>query len=421
MNTSRSIRPKSTFAPQPEKPRLFRRDFTLVVIGQIISLFGNAVLRFALPLHLLRETGSSALFGAVTACSFVPMVVFSLLGGVIADRVNKRNIMVLLDACTALLIAVFYLALGRVPLVPLMSAALMLLYGIAGAYQPRALLRGNAVINMVGTLSGLLGPVAGGVLFGAFGLRPILILSAVCFALSAVMEVFIRIPHTRRRKSAGLLAAAAGDLRESFRFISAEKPAFLSVILLLALFNLVLSAALVVGIPVLVVQSLGLSDADLGLTQGAMGLGGLAGGLLAGNAGERLRLRSGSALLSGCALAVLAMGLALLPGVPARAGFWVITAMSFLAMAAATVFTVALLTAVQQQTPERLLGKVTASVLAVSNCAQPVGQALYGLLFDALAGAPWLVLFLAAMLALAVALGSRSVFARMEAESGHAR
>ena len=152
-----------------------------------------------------------------------------------------------------------------------------------------------------------------------------------------------------------------------------------------------------------------------------MGLGGLAGGLLAGNAGERLRLRSGSALLSGCALAVLAMGLALLPGVPARAGFWVITAMSFLAMAAATVFTVALLTAVQQQTPERLLGKVTASVLAVSNCAQPVGQALYGLLFDALAGAPWLVLFLAAVLALAVALGSRSVFARMEAESGHAR
>ena len=165
MNTSRSIRPKSTFAPQPEKPRLFRRDFTLVVIGQIISLFGNAVLRFALPLHLLRETGSSALFGAVTACSFVPMVVFSLLGGVIADRVNKRNIMVLLDACTALLIAVFYLALGRVPLVPLMSAALMLLYGIAGAYQPavqasipllagpRVLLRGNAVIKVMPALN----------------------------------------------------------------------------------------------------------------------------------------------------------------------------------------------------------------------------------------------------------------------------
>ena len=62
--------------------KLFGRDFTLVVVGQIISLFGNAILRFALPLYLLRETGSSTLFGVVTACSFAPMVILSMVGGV---------------------------------------------------------------------------------------------------------------------------------------------------------------------------------------------------------------------------------------------------------------------------------------------------------------------------------------------------
>ena len=77
--------------------KLFKRDFTMVVIGQIISLFGSAILRFALPLYLLRETDSSSLFGAVTACAFIPMVFCSLFGGVIADRKNKRNIMVTLD------------------------------------------------------------------------------------------------------------------------------------------------------------------------------------------------------------------------------------------------------------------------------------------------------------------------------------
>ena len=41
------------------KDKLFTRDFSLVVIGQIISLFGNSILRFALPLYLLNETGSS--------------------------------------------------------------------------------------------------------------------------------------------------------------------------------------------------------------------------------------------------------------------------------------------------------------------------------------------------------------------------
>ena len=52
--------------------KLFSKDFTLVVIGQIISLFGNATIRFALPLYLLNLTGSSALYGTVTACAFTP-------------------------------------------------------------------------------------------------------------------------------------------------------------------------------------------------------------------------------------------------------------------------------------------------------------------------------------------------------------
>ena len=63
------------------KAKLFRRDFTLVAIGQIVSLFGNAILRFALPLYLLRQTGSAALFGLVSACSFLPMIALSFLGG----------------------------------------------------------------------------------------------------------------------------------------------------------------------------------------------------------------------------------------------------------------------------------------------------------------------------------------------------
>lgn len=77
--------------------KLFSKDFTLVVVGQIISLFGNAAVRFALPLYLLNQTGSPALYGTVTACAIIPAVLLSPIGGIAADRVNKRNIMVLLD------------------------------------------------------------------------------------------------------------------------------------------------------------------------------------------------------------------------------------------------------------------------------------------------------------------------------------
>lgn len=205
--------------------KLFKRDFTMVVIGQIISLFRNAILRFALPLYLLRETDSSLLFGAVTACSFIPMIVFSLLGGVIANRKNKRNIMVTLDFTTAAIIALFYLALGKVPFLPLMITVLMILYGISGAYQPavqasiplltnkETLMKGNAVINMVSTLSGLLGPIIGGVLFGSFGILHILFIGIGCFVFSAIMEIFIHIPYEKSADYKSFFKAAGSDLR----------------------------------------------------------------------------------------------------------------------------------------------------------------------------------------------------------------
>lgn len=60
--------------------RLFSRDFTLMILGQIISLFGNAILRFALSLYVLDTTGSAAAFGGILAVSMVPTILCSPLG-----------------------------------------------------------------------------------------------------------------------------------------------------------------------------------------------------------------------------------------------------------------------------------------------------------------------------------------------------
>ena len=403
----------------------FGRDFILVVIGQIISLFGNAILRFALPLYLLRQTGSSELFGVVTACSFLPMIVLSLMGGVLADRVNKRNIMVALDFTTAALVLLFYLGLGELPTVPIMILFLMMLYGISGTYQPAVqasipilvagdkLMVANAIINQVSTLSGLLGPVIGGLLFGTWGITPILMVSAGCFAVSAIMEIFIHIPHQRRPRTVGVLAVVRDDLVESFRFVREKRPIFFSVVAIVAAFNLVLSAMMVVGMPILIVQVLQLSDSMLGYAQGIMALGGLAGGLLMAVVAKKLTMRTAHRLLIICALSVGVIGLALLMDLPVMATYAVITGMSFVAMAVSTLFSVQMLTVVQQQTPPALVGKIMAVMIAISMCAQPVGQAIYGVLFGAAVHSSWAVLLGAAVVSAVIALLSKNTFARL--------
>ena len=413
-----------------KKQILFQKDFTLVVIGQIISLFGNAILRFALPLYLLRETGSPSLFGAVTACSFIPMIIFSLFGGVLADRVNKRNIMVILDFGTAAIIAVFYLIHGILPIVPIMIVCLMLLYSISGAYQPAVqasipalleneqIMRGNAVINMVNTLASLLGPIIGGILFGAWGLVPILLVSTACFLSSAVMEIFIHIPFKKRKSEKSMASIVLDDLKESGRYIKNEKPEFVPVIVILALFNLIFSSVMIVGIPIMVVNILQMSDISLGITQGALGLGGLAGGLLGGIIGGRLKLKNGYLLLAGCSVSALVMGIGLFSFVPPLVGYWLITGMSFAAMALSTMFTIQMCSMVQQQTPSHLIGQIMALIMAVANCAAPAGQAMYGLLFDVCSMVPWAIMLGAAVVSIGISLYSKKVFFKLESANG---
>ena len=173
--------------------KLFSKDFILVVIGQIISLFGNAAIRFALPLYLLNLTGSSALYGTVTACAFLPAILLSPIGGVAADRVNKRNVMVILDFFTAAVILVFSLLRNGENIVLLLTVTLMLLYGIAGAYQPSVqasipvlvhqdnYMAANSIINIISSFASLIGPVLGGILYSAYGLESILWVCMVCF------------------------------------------------------------------------------------------------------------------------------------------------------------------------------------------------------------------------------------------------
>ena len=237
--------------------KITSKNFILVVIGQIISLFGNAILRFALPLYLLQETGSAALFGLISACSFIPMIVLSPIGGIIADRVNKRNIMVALDYSTAGVTLALTLLLGHMNIVVLLLVSMVFLYGIQGAYQPTVqasipalvpedkLMTGNAIINMINSLSSLLGPILGGILFAFHGLTPILVVSILCFIFSATMELFIKIPFTKLQSNGNVIKIGLADFKESFPFIKVEQPNVWKVSLVVASINLFISALII--------------------------------------------------------------------------------------------------------------------------------------------------------------------------------
>ena len=406
------------------------RNFIMVVIGQIISLFGNAILRFALPLYLLNETNSAALFGIVSACAFIPMIVLGPVGGIIADRVNKRNIMVILDFSTAALVLWIIVLLGKVNLVVLLFTALFLLYGIQGAYQPAVqasipillpgeqIMQGNAVINLVSSFSGLIGPVLGGALFGFFGIMSILYVSAVCFLVSAVMEIFIRIPYEKRVAKGNIFAIGFADLKESFHYMAHEQPVILKFSILIAATNLILSALMIIGLPVIVTQMLGFESETAnrlyGYAEGVMALGSLCGGMGAGMLAGKLKVKNGYLILLYDALTLIPIGLALMLPLPQMFSYGIIMASCFIMMFLATLFSVQIMSYLQMVVPECLLGKVISCAMCIGMCASPLGQAIYGGLFQTMQNVVYIVFFAAAAITVFIAFIMKKEYVKLE-------
>ncbi len=412
--------------------KLFSKDFTLVVIGQIVSLFGNAAIRFALPLYLLNLTGSSALYGTVTAFAFIPAILLSPIGGIVADRVNKRNIMVILDFFTSVVILAFLLLMNEVNIILLLTVTLSFLYGIAGAYQPSVqasipaltnqnnFMAANSIINVISSFASLTGPVLGGILYSAYGLKPVLWICMVCFIMSAVMEIFIQIPFQKQTSGGGILKTARTDFAESIRFIRKEKPVIGKAVLVICGINLFLASMIIVALPYLVTEVLNLDASQAnrlyGFAEGALAAGGLAGGIGAGVFANKLAIYKSGNLVIACAVCVFPISISLILLSSAIINYMAITVCCFAIMVCSTIFTVQMMSFIQTETPQNLIGKVIAVILTVSMCAQPLGNAFYGVLFEICKGAEYAVVLFSGVVSLMIAISAKNIFKGFSAD-----
>jgi MFS family permease len=408
------------------KNTILSKDFILVVIGQIISIFGNQILRYALPLYLLNQTGSPVLFGTILAVSFIPMILLFPIGGIIADRVNKRNIMVVLDFGTAILIFLFYLLAGRIDIVPLMAITMILLYGIQGAYQPAVkasvpvlvepghIMKANSVVDMINSMAGMAGPVIGGLLFSILGLTPILYVSIGCFLAAAVMEIFICIPFEKRKTTGNIFVTGLGDLKESFSFMFRGRPVIWKISLIFASSNLLLTSLILIALPVLITQHLGFALATAnrlyGYAQGVIAAGAVLGGLLAGALSKKLRAKTSPLLLIGCSLSILLEGIAL-QTLSAPMGIYSILIVGCgLLLTLHTLFQIQMVTYLQLLTPNNLIGKVISCFMCVVMCTIPLGQFIYGLVFEHIGNSTYLPFYVVALIMIGISVFTRRIF-----------
>lgn len=369
-----------------------------MVAGQIVSILGSAILRFALNLYVLDITGRADIFATVLAISFIPYLFFSPVGGVIADRFNRRNLMVIFDFCNSavVLVLMLFLFAGKAP-VAFIAVILTLLTMISAMYQPtvqasipvlvkaEGLEQANGIVSGVSALSSMMGPVLGGILYGILGLKMLLAVSLAAFIMSAVMEMFIKIPFTKTEINVGMARLIVDDMKTGISFMVNEKPLILKTIIFAAAINLFLTSFLLVGMPYILRVTMESSDAMYSVGMALAEIATIIGALSIGLFAKKIKMETLYKWMYVIAALLLPMALAMTSGFLSM-GYWPSFILFFLfamlILILATVISIYVITQVQKETPNELLGKIMAIIMAVSQCAVPLGQLMYGFIIQ---------------------------------------
>jgi MFS family permease len=391
----------------------------MVVVGQIISLFGSAILRFALDLYVLDITGRADIFAAVIAISAMPGIVFTPIGGAIADRFSKRNLMVVFDFSSGAVVIVMLLlmSIGNAS-VAVIGVILTALSVISSMYQPtvqasipvmvgeKRLAGANGIISGIASLAGFTGPVLGGAFYGLIGLKPLVVLSCAAFLLSAVMEIFIHIPFEKRDSGKPIVATIWDDIKDGCRYVTKEMPVIFKVLMLAAAINLLFTPAMIIGVPYILRVIMRSGDILYGVGMGLIQVSTIIGALSAGFFTKKLLLSNIYRPLMLIAAILLPMAFSVAPPMLGL-GYWPSFTLFFAGeianFAIGTVLSIFVITEVQKMTPREMLGKVMSIVFAVSQIAAPLGLLIYGGVYQIFSGTAYVPILITSFFMLMIA------------------
>ena len=375
------------------------KNFIIIVLGQIISLFGNSIQRFSMSLYLLQFTGSTATFANILAISTIPYIIFAPIAGKLSDSVSKKKIMVYLDFFCAILIGGYAFVLLRekdstliIGVVMFMLSICYTLYGpavtasIPQMVEEDKLTSANGIINQVNSIVNFLGPILAGILYGLLGIKLIVIINAISFLISAIIELFIDIKDIEKNKekvfSMNFINKSFIDMKDSFVYLKNKKKIILGIIASYAFCNIFLVPILSIVSPYFINIFLNLSSKVYGIVEAICVLGMILGGFFISIKPNLFSIKKvhytyypmilGVTIMT--VLGFIKLNNYIMAGIFAFSGMLIM-----FSLALSNVLT---LTFIQKEVPLNMLGRVSAFSTAIATISVAPGQLLFGQVID---------------------------------------
>jgi MFS family permease len=345
-------------------PLRLDRDYRWLWGGQVLSAMGSQITRLALPFQVYSLTGSTLAIAALTACQLIPILLFALVGGSLADAVDRRKLLLLtqagMAACSLALVGLATMAdppLAAIFAIAFLAAGLSAIdlptrsASVPRLVPPERLPAAIALNQLNNQAASIVGPAVAGLLLATVGLVGAYVVDVISFTATIVALLVIRpIPPLGDAARPGLAA-----IREGLRFARSRRPILGSFAIDLIATVFAMPTAL---FPVLALDVFRVGPIGLGFLAAAPAAGAFLGAIFSGWVGRVTR--AGRAVV----LAVLTWGLAITAfGVTALVATPTAFVIGLLALALAgaadMLSAVFRNTIVQLEAPDELRGRVT--------------------------------------------------------------
>lgn len=204
------------------------------------------------------------------------------------------------------------------------------------------------------------------------------------------METFLNIPFENKKIKGNIFTIGFLDIKESFIFMFKKRPTLWKSSLIYASLNFFLTSLTLIAVPVLITKYLGFTTNTAnrlyGYAQGVIAAGAILGGIISGVLSKKLKPKSSIFILIACALLI----------------------------SLSTIFQIQLMSYLQILTPKDLIGKVVSCFVCVSMCTTPLGQFIYGIIFDKIGNKIYLLFYLASFIMLLISIFTRHIFYKFD-------
>jgi len=377
------------------KMKIATRNIILMMIGKMTSLLGAGIYTFAMGLYVLKTTGSGMGFATTLICGSIPRMICGPIAGAVADRVNRKWLVIgtdLLSSLTMLIMFILATTFGPSLLFIYVSAALLsicasfysvaLTSSIPNLVDEERIQKASALNQTAASLSNILAPIIGGVVFGFFSIKSFFLLNSITFFLAVIVQLFI-VFDLYKKEMVESKEHFLMSIKEGFSYIKRQHEIY--GLMKIGLWVNFFASALFVSLPFIIIQNLHLSSKQLGVVEGMLAVGMLIGAIALSVRKEvNNPFRSvyiGLFLFAGLSLCTVFPLLVTIPKVVSfmyYIAFMILTGISMMAV------NIPMQVHLQKTTDPSYLGRVFGLLETIATAIAPLGMIVYGLLLDML-------------------------------------